>query len=89
MLLWVVNIALHQRFATNALPPSGFGWDAHLNMPPLVLAGARCTCPFWGAKLSMKSATISSAEMIDPAKVDAMGKTTLLALTVLSREGDY
>ncbi len=38
MLLWVVNIALHQRFATNALPPSGFGWDAHLFMPALVLA---------------------------------------------------
>jgi peptide/nickel transport system permease protein len=38
MLLWVVNIAIYQRFATTALPPSGFGWNAHLIMPALVLA---------------------------------------------------
>lgn len=38
MLFWVINIALYQRFATEALPPSGFGWNAHLVMPALVLA---------------------------------------------------
>lgn len=38
MLLWILNIAIYQRFSTTALPPSGFGWDAHLIMPALVLA---------------------------------------------------
>ncbi len=38
MLIGVVNIKLHQRLGIQALPPNGFGWDAHLVMPALVLA---------------------------------------------------
>ncbi len=37
MLLWVVNILLHNSFNTPALPITGFGWDAHLVLPALVL----------------------------------------------------
>jgi peptide/nickel transport system permease protein len=37
MLLWVVNIQLHNSLNTAALPITGFGWDAHLIMPALVL----------------------------------------------------
>ncbi len=38
MLLWIINIRVHNRFDVPALPPTGFGWDAHLIMPALVLA---------------------------------------------------
>ncbi len=38
MLLWVFNIALARRLGTPPLPPTGFGWDAHMLMPALVLA---------------------------------------------------
>jgi ABC-type dipeptide/oligopeptide/nickel transport system permease subunit len=38
MLLWIANIQVHRRFNTPALPPIGFGWDAHLILPMLVLA---------------------------------------------------
>jgi peptide/nickel transport system permease protein len=38
MLFWVVNIQVHRRLNIPALPPTGFGWDAHLVMPVLVLA---------------------------------------------------
>ena len=38
MLLWVVNIQVHRRFGVSVLPATGFGWDAHLVMPALVLA---------------------------------------------------
>jgi ABC-type dipeptide/oligopeptide/nickel transport system permease component len=38
MLLWVVNIALFRQLELKPLPPTGFGWDAHLIMPALVLA---------------------------------------------------
>lgn len=38
MLLWVGNIWLHRGFGWRALPSAGFGWDAHLVMPVLVLA---------------------------------------------------
>lgn len=38
MLAWVVNIEVHRQFGTEALPPTGFGWDDHLIMPALVLA---------------------------------------------------
>jgi glutathione transport system permease protein len=38
MLLWIANIQIHRRFGTPALPPTGFGWDAHLVLPMLVLA---------------------------------------------------
>jgi ABC-type dipeptide/oligopeptide/nickel transport system permease component len=38
MLLWVVNIQVYRQFGTAPLPPTGFGWDAHLVMPTLVLA---------------------------------------------------
>ena len=38
MLFWVVNTQVHQRLNVPALPPTGFGWDAHLVMPALVLA---------------------------------------------------
>jgi len=38
MLLWVVNIQVHRRFGVPVLPATGFGWDAHLVMPALVLA---------------------------------------------------
>jgi len=38
MLLWVVNIQVHRQFKITVLPAAGFGWDAHLVMPALVLA---------------------------------------------------
>ncbi len=38
MLLWVINIRIHQQFNVSVLPSAGFGWDAHLIMPALVLA---------------------------------------------------
>ncbi len=38
MLLWIVNIALFHQLELKPLPPTGFGWDAHLIMPALVLA---------------------------------------------------
>jgi ABC-type dipeptide/oligopeptide/nickel transport system permease subunit len=38
MLLWVLNIRIHQQFNISVLPSAGFGWDAHLIMPALVLA---------------------------------------------------
>jgi ABC-type dipeptide/oligopeptide/nickel transport system permease subunit len=38
MLLGISNIQVHRQFNTPALPPTGFGWDAHLIMPMLVLA---------------------------------------------------
>jgi ABC-type dipeptide/oligopeptide/nickel transport system permease subunit len=38
MLIGVLNILIHRRLGTRALPPTGFGWDAHLVMPALVLA---------------------------------------------------
>lgn len=38
MLLWVLNFQLHRSLGVRALPPTGFGWDAHLVMPALVLA---------------------------------------------------
>ena len=38
MLFWVVNIYVHRTFEIEVLPSGGFGWDAHLVMPVLVLA---------------------------------------------------
>lgn len=38
MLFWVVNIYVHRTFEIQVLPSGGFGWDAHLVMPVLVLA---------------------------------------------------
>jgi len=38
MLLWGVNIWAHKQFNLKVLPSAGFGWDAHLLMPTLVLA---------------------------------------------------
>jgi len=38
MLFWVVNIQVHRRLNVSVLPPTGFGWDAHVVMPVLVLA---------------------------------------------------
>jgi ABC-type dipeptide/oligopeptide/nickel transport system permease subunit len=38
MLLWVVNILVHQTFKIRVLPATGFGWDGHMVMPMLVLA---------------------------------------------------
>ena len=38
MLLWVANIQVHRTFNITVLPSAGFGWDAHLIMPVLVLA---------------------------------------------------
>ncbi len=38
MMLWVANIFVHQTFNIRVLPATGFGWDAHLVMPVLVLA---------------------------------------------------
>ncbi len=38
MFLWVINIWVHNTFAIKVLPSAGFGWDAHLIMPTLVLA---------------------------------------------------
>jgi len=38
MLAWVANIALYRLTGHKPLPPTGFGWDAHIIMPALVLA---------------------------------------------------
>ena len=38
MFLWVVNIWVHRTFDIKVLPSGGFGWDAHMVMPVLVLA---------------------------------------------------
>jgi peptide/nickel transport system permease protein len=38
MLLWAVNIWVHRSFNLRVLPATGFGWDAHMIMPMLVLA---------------------------------------------------
>lgn len=38
MLLWIVNIQVYQQLGVKALPSAGFGWDAHMVMPALVLA---------------------------------------------------
>ena len=38
MFLWVVNIWVHRTFDIQVLPSGGFGWDAHLIMPAIVLA---------------------------------------------------
>jgi len=38
MFLWVANIWVHRTFDIAVLPSGGFGWDAHLVMPVLVLA---------------------------------------------------
>lgn len=38
MFLWVVNIWVHRTFDIAVLPSGGFGWDAHLIMPTIVLA---------------------------------------------------
>jgi ABC-type dipeptide/oligopeptide/nickel transport system permease component len=38
MLFWIVNIYVHKTFDMKVLPSAGFGWDAHLIMPALVLA---------------------------------------------------
>jgi len=38
MLLWVVNIQAYRHLGVKALPSAGFGWDAHMVMPALVLA---------------------------------------------------
>ncbi|GAB4527860.1 MAG: hypothetical protein Kow0063_03550 [Anaerolineae bacterium] len=38
MLIGVLNILVHRRLGVPALPPTGFGWDAHVAMPALVLA---------------------------------------------------
>jgi peptide/nickel transport system permease protein len=37
MLLWIINIQAHQRLNTPQLPITGFGWDAHIILPALVL----------------------------------------------------
>lgn len=38
MFLWVINIWVHNRFDIQVLPSAGFGWDAHMIMPVIVLA---------------------------------------------------
>lgn len=38
MILWVVNIWVHRASGLQGLPSTGFGWDAHVIMPMLVLA---------------------------------------------------
>lgn len=38
MVFWMVNIQVHRHLNIPALPSAGFGWDAHLVMPALVLA---------------------------------------------------
>jgi ABC-type dipeptide/oligopeptide/nickel transport system permease component len=40
MLFWVANVQAYQWLGLDSalLPPTGFGWDAHLVMPALVLA---------------------------------------------------
>jgi len=39
MLLWVVDIWVYRRANVLLLPPTGFGWDTHVILPALVLAG--------------------------------------------------
>ncbi|HET6845180.1 MAG TPA: dephospho-CoA kinase, partial [Anaerolineales bacterium] len=38
MILWAGNIWVHRTFDIKVLPATGFGWDAHVIMPVLVLA---------------------------------------------------
>ncbi|HEY5984013.1 MAG TPA: dephospho-CoA kinase [Anaerolineales bacterium] len=38
MILWAVNIWVHNAFDMKVLPATGFGWDLHVVMPALVLA---------------------------------------------------
>jgi peptide/nickel transport system permease protein len=38
MLLWMLNAQFYRTFDIPGLPAAGFGWDAHLIMPALVLA---------------------------------------------------
>ncbi|HSG45023.1 MAG TPA: ABC transporter permease subunit, partial [Anaerolineales bacterium] len=38
MLFWVLNIYVHRTFDVAVLPSVGFGWDAHMIMPMLVLS---------------------------------------------------
>jgi peptide/nickel transport system permease protein len=38
MMLWAANIWVHRTFDIRVLPATGFGWDAHVIMPVLVLA---------------------------------------------------
>ncbi len=38
MFLWIVNIWVHRTFNITVLPAAGFGWDAHMIMPTIVLA---------------------------------------------------
>ena len=38
MILWAANIWVHRTFNIKVLPATGFGWDAHVIMPVLVLA---------------------------------------------------
>jgi peptide/nickel transport system permease protein len=40
MLFWVINIQIYRQMGMDSapLPPTGFGWDAHMVMPALVLA---------------------------------------------------
>jgi len=39
MLLWVVDIWVYRRTEVLLFPPTGFGWDMHIILPALVLAG--------------------------------------------------
>jgi len=38
MFFWVLNIYVHNTYHIKVLPSAGFGWDAHMVMPILVLA---------------------------------------------------
>jgi ABC-type dipeptide/oligopeptide/nickel transport system permease component len=38
MLFWVANIYIHNTYKIKVLPSAGFGWDAHMVLPILVLA---------------------------------------------------
>lgn len=38
MILWAVNIWVHQATGLKVLPATGYGWDGHVIMPMLVLA---------------------------------------------------
>lgn len=38
MLFWILNIYVHNTFNIKVLPSAGFGWDAHMVFPILVLA---------------------------------------------------
>jgi peptide/nickel transport system permease protein len=38
MFFWILNIGAHRYLGLKALPSVGFGWDAHMIMPALVLA---------------------------------------------------